>query len=77
MTPVFDDPISTAFEIYIRGKLEFYLFNRFYHTHILKGLKYTYEQDTEENGGQGCGTHNRARLQIKCALTRNIQILTM
>jgi len=27
--------------------------------------------------GRRCGTHNRARLQIKCALTENTQILTM
>ena len=38
--------------------------------------KKTFEQDTK-NEGRGCGTHNRARLQIKCALMENTQILTM
>ena len=42
-----------------------YLFNRFH-------LEYN-----TKNEGRRCGTHNRARLQIKCALTENTQILTM
>ena len=50
---------------------------------ILKGDEgkniYIYiEQDTKtKDKGQRCGTHNGARLQIKCALTENTQILTM
>ena len=32
--------------------------------------KNTFEQDTK-NEGRRCGTHNRARLQIECALTEN------
>ena len=38
--------------------------------------KNTFEQDTK-NEGLRCGTHNRARLQIKRALAEKTQILTM
>ena len=38
--------------------------------------KKTFEQDTKTKGRR-CGTHNKARLQIKCALTESTQILTM
>ena len=39
--------------------------------------KNTFEQDPPKNEGRRCATHNRARLQIKCALSENTQILTM
>ena len=55
-----------------------YLFNRFHLDTILKKTreKNTFEQDTK-NEGRRCGAHKIARLQIKCALTENKQILTI
>ena len=38
--------------------------------------KKTFEQDTKTKGRR-CGTYNKARLQIKCALTESTQIITM
>ena len=44
---------------------------------ILKKTREKIHLTFDENEGQRCGTDNRARLQIKCALTENTQILTM
>ena len=41
-----------------------------------RGKIKTFEQDTKTKGRR-CGTHIKARLQIKCAITESTQILTM
>ena len=53
-----------------------YLFNHSHHDYNAKirlGKKYIWT--SHENKRWRCGKHNRARLQIKCALKKNTQIL--
>ena len=70
--------IKVSLKILVYVYLFIYLFNRFHLDTMLKKTreKNTFEQDTK-NEGRRCGTHNIARLQIKCALTENKQILTI
>ena len=43
----------------------------------IRGKKHIWTRSPPRNEGRRCATHNRARLQIKCAPTENTQILTM
>ena len=66
--------ISHSFLHFSRAIHVIYLFNRFHHDcNAKKDQEKKYILTRHKNEGRRCGTHNRSRLQIKCALTENTQ----
>ena len=72
--------LTHGFDVQGRHYLFIYLFTYFIAFTMITMLKMTrkkYISTSIKNERRRCGTHNGARHQVKCVLTKNTQILIM